>query len=257
MRGDEGSELRLQMAARTCVYIRSLHSPATPTAVWFLKDRASMTRSKFVGVGLFVLASVSVTHQSLAQAPAASPELAARMAKEKEDRKSCKLEICNAFAKPSTGDPITCAITKTWTKDEVLNRVVGGSYVWSYGAVQCSLKFNVDRSLLNKAIGEPKFEIAFPPHSVTCNVDDADAAKGKAFDVKVSFAPTFEFEKGEAKMTKLADVKTDGSGMASAAVSSLMAVDKISGIVGKAAASELNDLIYSKCKDDGVDIPRK
>lgn len=216
-----------------------------------------MTRFKSVSFALFAAVLIQGAEQSRAQSPAVSPELAARMAKEKEDRKSCKLEICNAFAKPSMGDPITCAVTKTWTKDEVLNRVVGGSYVWSYGSVQCSLKFNVDRSLLGKAIGDPKVEISFPPHSVTCNVEDADASKGKAFDVKIAFTPTFDFEKGEAKTARLADVKTDGSGVASAAVSSVMAVDKISGIVGKAAASELNDLIYSKCKDDGVDIPRK
>lgn len=194
---------------------------------------------------------------SFAQAPSVSPELAARMAKEKEDRKSCKLEICKAFAQPTTGDPITCAVTKTWTKDEVLNRVVGGSYVWSYGSVQCTLKFNVDRASLGKALVEPKLAISFPPHTVTCNVEDADASKGKAFDVKVNFTPTFEFEKGEAKTTNLADVKAEGSGMASAAVSSAMAVDKLSGIVGKAVASELNDLIYAKCKDDGVEITRK
>jgi len=53
----------------------------------------------------------------------------------------------------------------------------------------------------------------------------------------------------------LEPVKTEGSSLASAAVSSLMAVDKVSGAVSRAAASEINEFLYTKCKEDGVEVP--
>ena len=41
--------------------------------------------------------------QTAAQQPDIAPELLARMTKEKEARRACKVEICTAFAKPATG----------------------------------------------------------------------------------------------------------------------------------------------------------
>jgi hypothetical protein len=201
---------------------------------------------------------VVVSPQIWAQsADGVPPEHAARMTKEKEARRACKIEICNGFAKPVTGAPIMCDVTKTWTKDEVINRVVGGSYVWGYGHVQCSLKVNLDRTALAKAMTEPKAEFALPPYKVSCNVEDKDPTKGIAFPVTVSFTPTLIFEKGAATTIKVDDVKTEGSALATAAVTSAMGVEKVSGVVGRALAAELNDLIYSKCKDDGVEITRR
>ena len=54
-----------------------------------------------------------------AQESGASSELTARMAKEKEDRKACKIEICKAFAAPSDGSVIGCTVTKTWLAADI------------------------------------------------------------------------------------------------------------------------------------------
>ena len=56
---------------------------------------------------------------AMAEEAGLSPELSARMAKEKEDRKACKTEICKAFAAPSDGAPITCRVTKTWLGTDI------------------------------------------------------------------------------------------------------------------------------------------
>jgi len=185
------------------------------------------------------------------------PELAARMAAEKTARRACKIEICKALATPGSGAPITCDVTKTWLKDEITGRVVGGSYVWGYGNMQCSLKLNLDRAELGKALSEASATLTFPEHQLVCNIDDKDPAKGRAFSVTVSLTPVATFEKGEAKSVSLVPVKTEGSTLASAAVASLMAVDKVSGVVSRATASEINTFIFDKCKADGVEIVRK
>ena len=65
------------------------------------------------------------------------------------------------------------------------------------------------------------------------------------------------FENGQAKSVTLEPVKIEGSSVASAAVTSLIAVDKVSGLVSRAAAAEINAFLFEKCKEDGVEILRK
>jgi hypothetical protein len=190
-----------------------------------------------------------------AQEPAVAPEILERMAKEKEARRTCKVEICTAFAKPAGGSPITCEVTKTWPKADITSKVVGGSYIWQYGHTQCTVKLSLDRGLIAKAMAEGSNSVKFPEHSFICNIDDKDATKGKAFTVTLTFTPSVTFEKGQAKSVTLEPVKTEGSSLASAAVSSLMAVDKVSGAVSRAAANEINEFLYTKCKEDGVEVP--
>lgn len=184
-------------------------------------------------------------------------ELSKRMDAEKAARRDCKLEICKAFAEPQPdGGPITCDVTKTWLKKEITGRVTGGDWVWRYGNMQCSMTLNLDRGVIAKAASGETVTASFPEHTLNCNVDDADAAKGQAFSVKVSLTPVAKFEKGEAKSVSLEPVKTEGSAVASAAVTAMMAADQVSGVVSSAAAAEINDFVYAKCKADGVEVKK-
>ena len=222
--------------------------------------RLSLVSCKyFAALGLSGAALIGSGTSATAQdaKPNVPPELAARMAAEKDARRACKIDICKAIAAPSQGAPITCSVTKTWLKEEILNRVVGGSYVWGYGHMQCSLSLNLDRAELGKMTTEAAAKLSFPQHKLNCNVEDADPAKGTAFSVNVALTPVVTTEKGEAKSVELQPVKTEGSTLASAAVTSLIAVDKVSGLVSRAAAGEINTFIYDKCGADGVAIVRK
>jgi hypothetical protein len=179
------------------------------------------------------------------------------MAKEKEGRQVCKIAICSAFAKPSAGATIACDAVKTWTQQDITRRIVGGSYLWPYGHTQCTIKLALDRGLIAKAMSEAKTTVSFPEHALTCNVDDPDPSKGKAFTVTVTVSPTIVFENGQAKSVAFGPVKTEGSAVASAAVTSLTAVDKVSGFISKTLTSEVNEFLYERCKEDGVEIARK
>jgi hypothetical protein len=88
----------------------------------------------------------------------------------------------------------------------------------------------LDRDLIAKAMADGSNSVKFPEHSFICNVDDKDATNGKAFTVTLTLTPSVAFEKGRAKSVTLDPVKTEGSTLASAAVSSLMTVDKVSGM---------------------------
>lgn len=194
---------------------------------------------------------------AIAQQSDVAPEIIARMAKEKEARRACKVEICTAFAKPAAGAPITCEATKTWTRQDITTRVVGGSYIWRYGHMQCSVKLTLDRGAIAKAATEAKASVSFPEHSLVCVVDDSDPTKGQAFTVSVKITPVATFEGGQAKSVALEPVKTEGSTVASAAVTSMMAVDKATGLVSRAAAAEINSFLFERCKEDGVEITHK
>ena len=194
---------------------------------------------------------------AIAQQTDIPPELTARMAKEKEARRACKVEICTAFAKPAPGAPITCEVTKTWTRQDITTRVVGGSYVWRYGHMQCSVKLTLDRGALAKAMTEAKTTASFPEHALVCVVDDSDPAKGQAFTVSAKITPVVAFEGGQAKSVALDPVKTEGSTVASAAVTSMMAVEKATGFISRAAAAEINNFLFERCKEDGVEITHK
>jgi hypothetical protein len=202
-----------------------------------------------------VVAWAIVVLSSGAQAET-SPELAARMAQEKDARRACKIEICKAFAAPTEGAPITCNVTKTWLKSEITQKIVGGSYVWGYGHLQCTLGLSLDRAEIAKAMSPGAGKGSFAEHAATCNVDDADPGKGTAFTVKVTLTPVVAFEKREAKTVVFEPIKTEGSGIAAAAVTSLLAIDKVSGSVSRAAAGEINAFLYEKCQADGVSLVR-
>ena len=178
------------------------------------------------------------------------------MQKEKEARRACKIEICTAFAKAASGAPITCDVTKTWTQQEITEKMVGGSYIWRYGHAQCTVKL-VPRDNIAKSVTEAKAVATFPEHAFICNVDDKDPAKSQAFSVHVAFTPAISFENGQVKSVAIEPVKTEGSAIASAAVSSLTVVDKVSGVVSRAAAAEINTFLFEKCKEDGVEITPK
>jgi hypothetical protein len=215
-------------------------------------NRRHFARVALTAVAAFVAMSAPVSAQS-----DVAPDIIARQAKEKEARRACKIDICTAFAKPVAGEPISCDVTKTWTQPEIMERIVGGSYVWRYGHTQCTVKLVLDRTLIAKAVQEAKTTVTFPEHTFICNVDDADPVKGKAFSVSVSITPAIAFENGQAQSVTLDPVKTEGSTVASAAMTSLMAVEKMSGFVSRAAAAEINSFLFSLCKEDGIEIVRK
>jgi len=220
-------------------------------------DQQSIGQPSSWSVKLALLALpafIAIDVPAVAQQPGVSPEIVERMAKEKEARRACKIEICTAFAKPTPGAPITCDVTKTWTQSELTSKVVGGSYIWQYGHTQCAVKLSLDRDVIAKAMTNANGSVKFQEHTFVCNIDNKDEEKGKAFTVSLSFTPSISFEKGQAKSVTLDGVKTEGSSLASAAVASLMAVDKVSGVVSRAAANEINDFLYSKCKEDGVEV---
>lgn len=219
--------------------------------------RVSSVITLGVVIGGSILVAGGAYAESATDAKNVPKELAERIAAEKEARKACKIEICKAFAAATTGDDIKCAITKTWLRSDILARLVGGSYVWQYGHTQCSVNIHLKRAPLHKAIAEKKASVAIGDHTMKCDVTKKDSHSALAFSTEVKLSPTIEFADGKASNMAFGDVTTKGSTLASAAVSSALALDGVSGLVSSAATKEVNEFLYTKCPDDGVTIARK
>lgn len=188
---------------------------------------------------------------AIAQTPAIDEALAKRMAEEKEARRACKVEICKAFQGTDVA-PVSCSFTKTWLRDEILARVVGGSYVWQYGHAQCTTAVKLDAEKAGNSLKGPELTLAFGKHDLNCSVEDGDPAKGEAFKVRVSLSPTVVFKGGKVQSVDFGAVETDGSRVAAAAITSALAIDQLSGVISRGAAKEMNDFLFEKCPADGV-----
>lgn len=204
--------------------------------------------------GMVVMLAVSGPGVAADKEAAMDPALAKRLAEEKEARRACKVQICKAFAEPGAGDPVACSFTKTWRRQDILERIVGGSYVWGYGHMRCTTSVKLDRERAGKALTESELALPIGNHELNCSVEDKDAAKGEAFKVRVSLAPTALFKGGKVESVDFGPVETDGSRVAAAALTSAMAVNQLSGVISRAAADEMNNFLFENCNADGVPI---
>lgn len=208
---------------------------------------------RYLAVATAILSAGVMVSPSFAQSDLPA-ELVKRLEAEKVARKACKTDICKAFASPGSGAPVSCSFTKTWLRDQITSRVVGGSYIWGYGHTKCTFNVNLDRGEVAKSRKPEAGKATFSEHTVVCDVDDKDPTKGVSFQMKSFMVPAVSFDKGIVTAVALDGLKTEGSTAASAALSSVMAFDKVSGVVSKSLTKELNDFLTAGCKEEGIEI---
>jgi len=199
---------------------------------------------------VFLLLSGAAT----AQTAAVSPELQARMAKEKEDRKSCKIEICKAFATPSEGAPIGCAVTKTWLAVEIQAGYLRDKLSWPWGHAQCSASIELDRKAIKDAALLPTATIKLKKHSIACKLDSKDPKEGTAYDLKLSIEPTVTFQGGKATKVDMGWGSIEAPLLAKTAIWSATAVDANFNVISSGFVTEINNFLTEKCKEVGVEI---
>ena len=128
----------------------------------------------------------------------------------KRGANACKVEICTAFAKPTTGAPIACDVTKTWTQQDIVARIMGGSYVWGYGHVQCNVKLSLDRSLIVKAMTGGK-GVYYSSGARVCLQRRREGIPPRARPfIKVMVTPAVTFEGAKPKTAALESKKQRG-----------------------------------------------
>jgi hypothetical protein len=191
---------------------------------------------------------------AMAQEPAPSPELLARIAKEKEDRKACKADICKGFAQPSEGKPIACAVTKTWLSQEIQAGFLRDKLTWPWGDAQCSADIELDRNALKEAASQPKAVIKLKKHNISCKLGSKDPKEGTAYDLKLAIEPTVSFEGGKAVKVEMGWGSIEAPMLAKSAIWSATAVDANFSVISNNIVTAINNFLFEKCKEVGVEI---
>ncbi len=203
---------------------------------------------------LTALAALTLSGPAAAQVAGASPELTARMVKEKEDRKACKIEICKAFARPAGGAPIACAVTKTWLESEIQASFLGDRLSWPWGHAQCSTAIELDRAAIAEAASTPSATIKLKKHEIACKLDAKDPKAGTAYDLKLSIEPKVTFENGKAVKAEMGWGAIEAPILAKSAIWSATAVDANFAVIANGVVKEINSFLFDKCKEAGVEI---
>ncbi len=183
-----------------------------------------------------------------------SPELTARMAKEKEDRKACKTEICKAFATPSDGPAITCSVIKTWLASEIQAGFLGDRLTWPWGHAQCNAAIDLDRKAIAEAASKPSATLQLKKHVITCKLDHKDAKEGTAYDLTLSIEPKVVFENGKAVKAEMNWGSIEAPLLAKTAIWSATAVDANFSVIANGVVKEINAFLTDKCKEVGIEI---
>jgi hypothetical protein len=223
----------------------------------FNQGKSAMLNKSIGAAAVVFLASSMPASISIAQDAGASPEIVARMAKEKEDRKACKAEICKAFAQPSDGQAITCGVTKTWLASEIQAGFLGDRLTWPWGHAQCNTTLELDRAVLKQAALEQKAEIKLKRHDISCKLDSKDPKQGTAYDLKLSIEPVVTFEGGKATKVDMGWGKIEAPVLAKSAIWSATAVDSNFSVISNGVVKEINAFLFDKCKEVGIQITQR
>lgn len=189
---------------------------------------------------------------AIAQEP--SKEILARMEKEKEARKTCKIEICKVFAEKKGEGTITCDVTKTWLLSEIQQRILRDKVSWPWGHAQCSAKIDIDRADLAKLVTSPEATIKLKRHNLSCVLDRKPPETGEAYAVKLAIAPevTFKGSKPDKVVVGWSDI--DAPALAKGALWTATATDNTFNVLSGSMVSEINDFMFSHCADAGIKV---
>lgn len=175
--------------------------------------------------------------------------LAERLAKEKEDRKACKKQICETGQKHvADGPDIACTVVKTWLPDELKNGVLKGTLDWPFGAAQCKADIKMSRKMLAEALSPGEHEAKLEKHALTCTLDHKDG-KSAPYSITFSVAPVVKFKDGKTVKVILNWSDVQGSAVAQGAVWSVATLDNNLGVLEGAAVRSIDDFFGPHCEE--------
>jgi hypothetical protein len=185
-------------------------------------------------------------------AQAVDQELEQRIAKEKANRRDCKLRVCDAaLNKRAAGEDVTCQIVRTWRVKEI-EEALKERIAWPFGHAQCSADIDLPRKALANVFANGEFEIAIPKHRIDCTLDQKNG-KGK-YAISFTIRPTITFKDGVAVKAKMNWGDIQGSAVARGAAWSTAKLDNYFGIFERIILKAINDFFGPHCDEVKGDL---
>ena len=165
---------------------------------------------------------------------------------EKEARKACKVDLCRAFhSKETSGQDIACHVVKSWRKEQLMKLVSKVKVSWPYDGAKCSMDLSVKRAEIVKAMTEPKVEIQFAKHVVTCSI----ASEKGATDFSFELTPKVTFENGKAVKAEAHWGKIEAPTLIKSALWTATAADNTVNILSGSIVEEVNTFVGKRCDE--------
>jgi hypothetical protein len=193
---------------------------------------------------------------SMSLAQPVDQELEQRVAKEKADRRDCKLRICDtALNKKAEGKDIACKVVETWKAVDLTQKILKGRIDWPFGNVQCAGDVKLARKTLAQVLAGGEVEAALEKHSISCTLDQKDG-KDK-YSITFSIRPVVKFKDGKAIKASINWSDIQGSAVAKGAVWSTATLDNYVGILEGVVVESINDFFGPRCDEVKGDLEKK
>ena len=170
------------------------------------------------------------------------------LAKEKEARKACKVDICSILRNhKAEGPDIGCHVVQTWPKKALDEMLIKTHVGWPYSHVHCQTDVNLKRATLVSAVTQPTFEATFDSHTLDCEIERGPGIENYKF--KVSLAPKVTFENGKATKAELHWGEVDAPLLAKGVIWPITGLDNKTGVLSGEFVSMVNQFLDKKCDE--------
>ncbi len=181
------------------------------------------------------------------------PVMDALLAKEKEARKACKIDICSVLrGKKAEGSDPSCHVVQTWPKQAINDMIAKSHIPWPYSNVHCQTDIKLKRATLVAAMTEAKYEAEFDSHTLDCEIERGEGADKYTF--KVNLKPKVTFENGKATAAKLQWGDIEAPLVAKAVIYPITGLDNTTGMLGGQFVSMINQFVDKKCDEVKADL---
>jgi hypothetical protein len=169
------------------------------------------------------------------------------LAKEKEARKSCKIDICSILRnKKADGPDVSCHVVQTWPK-KALDEMLGRAHVsWPWSHVHCQTDVKMKRATLISAATEAKYDATFDQHDLNCEIERGN---GEKYTFKVSVTPKASFEAGKATKVLLNWGDVEAPLLAKGVIWPITGLDNKTGMLSGEAAKLFNSFSEKSCDE--------
>lgn len=166
---------------------------------------------------------------------------------EEEDLKTCEKNLCAIIlSKDTAGADLSCAISKTWSKDKIekgANTKSGLS--WGFGDARCSLDLTAKRDNIVSSLTKPEHKLEMQSHHVKCEIEQGE--KREVTTIDVDLAPRVTFKDGKATKAELNITKVEAPAVIKAVITGADWIEKNLGLFHGEMIEEINKFIAKKC----------
>lgn len=163
---------------------------------------------------------------------------------EDERLKQCDRDLCGIVQSKSVdGDALSCNLSKSWEKDEIVKALSKSKISWSYGNAKCSIKIDLERALLVSGLAAGKNTVKFPSQTIDCEIVN----DGKPQPVVVKATPKILFKDGKASTVWLNVESIEAPAMIRTAIWTATKMEANFGTFQKDILKGVNDFMVDHC----------